>query len=131
MISEFRAKELLEKHLQAYKKLLKIEHWILRVKFERLDDGLLGECNCDGKYQDASIKFDLSQNDDEKEFIDTLQHELLHCVLADMDMIKEIGIAGLDNDKTGMFFNVFTHSLERSVRRVQRIIFGEHDDKEN
>lgn len=123
MISESRAKELLNKHLAEYCKRLNINHWEIRTKNTRLDDKLMGQIDCSSKYCDAVIAFDLSQIDSEKDFLETLQHELVHCVVADMDMARDAAYVGLSSTEIGMFSSIYTDALERTVGRVQRIIF--------
>ncbi len=129
MISESLAVELLNSHLTNYCKRLKIDHWEIKTKYNRLDGNLMATCECSGKYDDAIIIFDLSQIQDARVFVETLQHELIHCVVSDMDMVKDAAYIGLSSTEIGMLNSIYADALERTVTRIQRIIFGEENVK--
>lgn len=128
MISESRANELLIEYLRDYCKKLKLSHWKIKTKFEHLEEKIVGMCNHDSKYNEAVISLDLSQIDDEKEFLDILQHELIHCIMGDLQIAKDVGCAAMSATEMRKYFESFDHGIERAVTIVQRIIFKEQDD---
>ena len=71
MITEKRANELVKKHLKSYVKRLKLEAWTLEIAFQEISsEKTMGQCDCEGKYKDAKLLFDLRHIDDEKQFVD-------------------------------------------------------------
>jgi hypothetical protein len=113
------AKTLLDAHFGAMVEKYKLNHWTIEVKLDRCDDMRnKGECSRQTPYFEAVLTIDPTNHATEKDFIETLEHELLHLVLAPFDNLHEFIVASGISEKP--FAAVWHFAIEQSITNILR-----------
>ena len=121
-------KKIIDKSIAPMRNALCLNEWTVQVFYETLGKSdhmrrsQIAESRPDPKYMDAWIKFYCEEIDDENEVLNTLRHELLHFLHADMQIMRR-AVADMLTEKE---FNVYTelhqHVCERIVHCIEALL---------
>jgi hypothetical protein len=123
-------KRIVDEHLEPLMSALGIRHWRIEVDYDRVggaDDGCVGHANCTRlpDYERAGITIDHDEQDDEKHLVYNLRHELLHVVIAPMDILYKSFVFGLEGEEFRKAETLWHHAVEMAVRNLERMCEGQ------
>ena len=103
---------------------LRLDHWHVRLHYDRLDDGVMGQCLMYLAHQNAHITIDPEQHDSLKEVLHTLRHELLHLALGYFEQARKTVGQFLQGDPFDACDVAFTLGAEHGVKVIERFLDG-------
>lgn len=104
-----------------------IGHWKVTVKYEPPSNpAWCASCERDVDYNDATVRLDPDQHDDEAAVVRSLEHELLHIALAPFDLYREAMTQHIPNGTTEAKQEARLHAfaVEQTVINLERIVRG-------
>lgn len=102
---------------------LALNRWAIEVEYCSLADGLMGDVTLLHKYYRAYIRIDLQKHPNKRSVLDTVRHEMLHIVLADLELIKEVGDQAITAmESSNMFSSTFDHGVEKCVANLELLL---------
>ena len=117
-------REIVEEVLRPLSWALFLNNWDLTVVYGTLDPTTMATCEPNEKYLRAKITIDPQKHESRSSVVDTIRHELLHCVLAEMDLfkasVKHWICAG--SAEWAAVDEVYHHALERMVNQLESIL---------
>lgn len=78
-------KAVTHKFVDRWKYLLSLEEWDIQIKYTKMDDGDLGECDVIAAHKVATVVVDIAKHKDANHLLDTVRHELFHIVHAQFE----------------------------------------------
>ena len=106
-----------------------VPHWRVAVVLEKIPDhGLLATVKRRVDYWQATITLDPSKQDDEATLCDSLQHELLHCLLGPFDLVYEAMGAHIQDKAARMAMErLYYWAQEQGVLNISRMLINRED----
>jgi hypothetical protein len=118
------------REIEPLKARLGLDHWSIQCSFASApvdDDGhlLRGECTRLVDYHSAHIVFNPEAFSTEEGVLETLRHELFHCVLAPWDLYTSaVARANLTEVEASILDRVREHATEHTVIGLERMFEG-------
>lgn len=85
------AKKLVHKYFRTFQRALHLNNWHFHFVYGPITvegERVMGRCATSPERYDCTIELDPQQHDDDEEFVDTLRHEMLHVLHADMQTLR-------------------------------------------
>jgi hypothetical protein len=104
--------------------LLHVGHWTIDLSFDasRLQPTSMAECERMSCYDRATIILHPEKHRDEADVIDSIEHELLHIVLAPFDLSWNVVSESFRGIPLEHVKTVWQYSLEQTIVTLQRIL---------
>jgi hypothetical protein len=104
--------------------LLHVAHWTIDLSLDasRLHPSSMAECERRILYDRATIILDADKHLDEADVIDSIEHELLHVVLAPFDLSWNVVSESFHGVPLEHVKTVWQYSLEQTIVTLQRIL---------
>jgi hypothetical protein len=114
---------------------LGIPHWHIEVIYGPLtDDGerpspgtrYVAECNASIPYDQASIRIDPEQIDDEEHLLEVLRHELFHVLVSPFNLHRNIQVATIESGSPAdeQEGGLWKYCEEQAVINLERMYLG-------
>ena len=94
-MKESEVKHWLKKNKDFYVRLYGLQDWDIRVVLRDTDGDLLGSCNAQYEYRQATIALVSEALDSELDLIETFLHELEHVLLSPLDIFRKVADANV------------------------------------
>lgn len=123
-----RLKAIVNKSISAMRNALCLNEWKVQVTYETVgsSDHMRGagiaDTRPDPKYMDAWMRIDCDQIDSEKQALDTLRHELLHFIHADLQIVRRAVADMLTEKEFDVYTTLNEHVCERIVHRMEAVL---------
>lgn len=123
-------KAIVDREIEPLMRRLGIPHWRITVSLEpapQKDSGryLSGHVDRFVDYEHAHVTLNPEAFDDESDVLRVLRHELLHVVLAPIDVFVNAVEATLEGHAAAPTLQaVWTHAMERAVGHLERMYRG-------
>jgi hypothetical protein len=101
---------------------LQLQDWHIHVTHVHLDGDAIGDCRPEPTYQRAYIRIDSDGHDTEEKVLDTLRHEMLHLLDAEMETYRKAVSQLLPDDVFNALDEFFRRAVEGMVGRVERML---------
>ena len=82
----------------------------------------MGACTPLVGQETSLIEIDNNEHDDPDELLRTLRHELIHCMLADLETYRKSVAELLDDKVFNALEPVFRHAAERTVVNIENCL---------
>jgi hypothetical protein len=104
--------------------LLHVSHWTIDLSFDtsRLHPTSMAECERRLNYDQATITLHPEKHIDEADVIDSIEHELLHIVMAPFDLSWNVVSESFRGIPLEHVKTVWQYSLEQTIVTLQRIL---------
>jgi hypothetical protein len=104
--------------------MLHVAHWTIDLSFDasRLQPTSMAECERMSCYDRATIILHPEKHRDEADVIDSIEHELLHIVLAPFDLSWNVVSESFHGVPLEHVKTVWQYSLEQTIVTLQRIL---------
>lgn len=107
---------------------LGLAHWRVEVAYDLRADcesfAVLGRCTRIGEYNGARIELDADALATEADVLRTLRHELLHVVLAPLDLYRATLAPLFDETSSTMAEVIWSYCIEKTVVNLERMVAG-------
>lgn len=121
-------KAIVDEAAPAMREALWLGHWHLDFAFCPCDnDGWTAQCYRKPPYRRATITIDPARAEDRADVLDSLRHELLHCVLGEFDVYANMVQTNIDKDDgpaVAVEERAFTLAVERTVNHLECVLDG-------
>jgi hypothetical protein len=109
-----------------------LPHWRIRCKTTVLEPDVYAEVRIDPAREQACIEVDPAQVRDEESLVKTMEHELIHCVVAPFDAFADAAREWIpEGPARESARRVWNDAMERAVRNVERMAYSVRHAKSN
>lgn len=121
-MDESRVKEIVDKNIGHLKRAVQLQQWECDVRREAIGNKVPAQCQPMPGYRQAIIKLDSAELDDEEDLMDSLRHELLHCMISSFETYRK-GVGELIDGTTFNALDVmFKRACEETVGNIERML---------
>lgn len=121
MMDTSQAREIVTAALKPMRWRLQLNMWDVDVRYRCLEDGL-GTCTPEVKHDTAVIEIDSEEHESSDDILNTLRHELIHLMLANLETYRK-AVGQLVDDKAFDALDEFwRHAVERTVLNFERCL---------
>jgi len=116
--------KIVEANLERLMQAVGVPHWTITVNYGPCDSSPTAAGEVDltaASYWRAAITINPYQHSEEKDVIDTLVHELLHVVIAPMELLAQTARQHVQSEAAEEALQVVnTHAVEQTVLALER-----------
>lgn len=124
-MDESQVKAIVDVNLEQVLWSLQLQDWNLKFEYRCLGHGsdiTQAECTPSPRYRKAVIVIDPAAAENEKDVMDSLRHELLHCLIADIETYRKAVGQLLERDVFNALDELFSDAVEATVRRIEQML---------
>ena len=115
------AREVVDGALKPMRWRLQLQRWKVTVYYTHLSQAY-GTCTPLANQETAIIEIDNDERENRDELLNTLRHELIHCMLADFETYRKSVGELLDDKVFNALEPVFRHAVERAVANIENCL---------
>jgi hypothetical protein len=129
-----KAKAIVDRDINALLRAYGLQHWQIRIYYdlqsESDDDGshyaTLGRVSVKPAYEQAAIRLNVGEIDDEAQLLKILRHELSHVVLSPFDLYRTHATRGIkaDSKEEREHDHLWDYCVEQAAINLERVWNG-------
>ena len=122
-MTEKECRRIIREQAPALKQALVLSSWRMSVTYVDFSDEVFAaEVSVKEEYEVVEVRLDASCMEDEVELLDTIRHELLHCLTPNYVRLKKWLHNRLSLEAYTLVCGILEDEDEKSVRRIEKVL---------